>query len=600
MSQPEQPVRLSPYSIFRNRDFTYLWVGNLISQYGNGITSIAASILVFRETGSALSVGLMLIATSLPGFVFGLIAGVFVDRLDRKRIMLACEILRAILVFLIPVMLLHGIGWLYILVALSATVTQFFNPAHGSVLPDVASDQELAAANSMMSIAETGALGLGFATAGLITSRYPVEWAFYIDALTFLLSGLAILLVRIRPLEVEEETTSVRAVARNLRAGIQFIGDSRILRSTFMVIVPMAVLFGFYNSLLLPFADRALGATEFEYGLIEGLSMAGFVTGGLLMAAIADRLREGQWIAISFVGMGVASAIYSRLTSVPLAIVVGVVMAFMNVPSFIGRQLIIQRNTTREVRGRVTSGYYVTRDVMFMLGMGAAALADYVDIRLLILIEGLLLAGLGGVVLFMPGLGQPGAEWRRIISLLRTAPSAPGLEIGRPATLADFDRLVGRLPALLVLTTEERQQLAAQARVNEAPAGTVVIRKGEVSDAAYFLLDGRTFAGWEEGGSYRVLEVHSAGDFFGEIAALTGIPRTAHVVAEEDTTLLQIPAAALRMMTGQPELNRIFVSKMTERMVRMKMLDIPRMVDRNQELLRELRTPEPEMQAAAA
>jgi DHA3 family macrolide efflux protein-like MFS transporter len=311
MSQLSDAAKLSPFAVFRNRDFTYLWVGDLVSQFGSGITSIAASILVFRETGSALSVGLMLIATSLPGFLFGLIAGVFVDRLDRKRIMLVCEVLRAILVFLIPVMLPFGIWWLYILVALSAMVTQFFNPAHGSVIPDVASDEELAAANSMMSISSTGAMGLGFAAAGLITSRYPVEWAFYIDALTFLLSGLAILLVKVRPLEVEEET-SVRAVARNLSEGLRFIWDSRILRSTFIVVVPMAILFGFHNSLLLPFADRALSATEFEYGLIEGLSMVGFVVGGLVMASLADRLREGQWLAISFIGMGLETVIYSH------------------------------------------------------------------------------------------------------------------------------------------------------------------------------------------------------------------------------------------------------------------------------------------------
>jgi CRP-like cAMP-binding protein len=151
-----------------------------------------------------------------------------------------------------------------------------------------------------------------------------------------------------------------------------------------------------------------------------------------------------------------------------------------------------------------------------------------------------------------------------------------------------------------VLSAEERQQLAAQTQVQEAPAGTIIIRKGEVSDAACFLLEGRTFAGWEEADSYRVLEMHSAGDFFGEIAALTAMPRTAHVVAEEDTTLLQVPASALREMTSKPELNRLFLSKMTECMVRMNTLDIPRMMERDQGLLRELRSPEPQLEATAA
>ncbi len=600
MSQDPKPTKPSALSIFRNRNFSLLWTGDLISQFGNGITSVAASILVFRETGSALSVGLMLIATALPGFLFGLIAGVFVDRWDRKRIIMICEFLRAILVFLIPALLPYGIWWMYILVMLSSTVTQFFAPAHASVLPDVATDEELAAANSMMSISTTGALGLGFAAAGLITSNYPVEWAFYIDALTNLISGSIILLVKLPPLEVKEEESNVAAVVRNLQAGIRFLWDSPILRSTLFVIIPMAIIFGFHNSLLLPFADRVLGATEFDYGLIEGLSMVGFVVCGLVMTGVANRLREGQWIAISFIGMGLSNVIYSQISSVSLAIFLGMTMSFMNVPSFIGRRLVIQRNTTREVRGRVTSAFYVMRDIMFMVGMGSAALADVFDIRLLILIEALLLMGLGVVVLFMPGLGQPAAEWRKAISLLRGAAKAPGLEVGRAATLADFDRLVGRLPAMSALGTEERQKLAAQAQVYEAPSGTTIIRKGEVSDAAYFLLDGRTFAGWEEAGAYRVLEVHSGGDFFGEIAALTSMPRTAHVVAEEDTTLLRVPATALREMAGKPELNRLFLSKMTERMVRMDLLDIPRMMDRDQGLLRELRSPEPELEATAA
>ncbi len=76
----------SLFAIFRNRNFSLLWSGQTMAEFGNGFTTIAASIFVFRETGSALSVGLMLMATALPGLVFGFIAGVFVDRLDRQRI----------------------------------------------------------------------------------------------------------------------------------------------------------------------------------------------------------------------------------------------------------------------------------------------------------------------------------------------------------------------------------------------------------------------------------------------------------------------------------------------------------------------------------
>src|SRR5690348_2334526 len=93
-----KPARTSAFSIFRNRAFTLLWTAQFISTMGSGLSAIAASILVFRATGSALSVGLMLLATSLPSLCVGLIAGVFVDRLDRKRIMVAAELIRGALV----------------------------------------------------------------------------------------------------------------------------------------------------------------------------------------------------------------------------------------------------------------------------------------------------------------------------------------------------------------------------------------------------------------------------------------------------------------------------------------------------------------------
>jgi len=581
----------SLFAIFRNRNFSLLWSGQTLAEFGNGFTTIAASILVFRETGSAMSVGLMLMATSLPGLVFGLIAGVFVDRLDRQRLMVTGQIIRTVLILLIPVLLPYGVGWLYVLVMTSSTVAQFFDPALASALPDVASDNELAAANAFLSASPTGAMSLGFSVAGLITARFPVEWAFYVNALAFLLSGLAVWLVQLPPLHVEDHTT-VAAVVQNLRAGAKFLCDSPALRSLCMVTVLMAILFGFHNALLLPFAKRTLGATEFEYGLIEGLSTVGFVLGGLWLARVGDRLREGQWLVLSFMSLGLITVTYSQLTSVTLAITLGMFLAFANVPSFIARCLLIQR-TTREVRGRVTSVFFVTRDCMFVVGMSAAGLADVYDIRGLYLVEGLLFAGLGLLVLLLPGLGQSAAEWKRAIRLLQGIAEAPGLGVGRSATLADFERLAACLPVLATLRMPERQRLLADLRYVEAEPGTVLVRQHESSDAAYFILAGQAVAGCVEDGQEGVLGVLNSGDFFGEIAALTGVPRTANVVANAPTLLLKVPASTLRHMTAHPALNRLFLSKMTERMVRTKMLDMPRATGLDQELMQDLRTPGP-------
>jgi len=195
----------------------------------------------------------------------------------------------------------------------------------------------------------------------------------------------------------------------------------------------------------------------------------------------------------------------------------------------------------------------------------------------------------------VPGLGQPAAEWRRALSLLRAAPAAPGLAAGRAATLADFDALAALLPSLSGLSARQRETFIASARVSDAPSGATIIRHGETSDAAYFVLSGRAVAGIAtEDGDYRSLSTLIPGDFFGEIAALTGAPRTANVVADEPTTLLQVPAKSLRGLMSDPGLGQLFLSKMTERLSRTHLSDLPRLAGLDQQSLRELRQAQPE------
>lgn len=584
--------RPSAFAVFRKRDFTLLWIGQFISTMGTALVSVAASILVYRLTGSALSVGLMLMATALPSLFVGLIAGVFVDRYNRKRIMIAAELIRAVLLVLVLFLLPYGIAWLYIIVVLASAVGQFYDPAHESVLPEIASDEELAAANSLMTISTIGSSTVGFAAAGLIASRFSIDWAFYLDALSFVISAACIALIRIAPNKVEDKTT-VTVVITNLRAGLSWVRDTHPLRSLFLLYIPVFVLFGLNNSLILPFSIHALNATEFEYSLLEGLFSVGFVLGSLLMVRLADRLHEGQWIALSLIGLGVANIFFSLSSTVPLAIAAFVVGGFMNAPSYIGRQLLIQRNTAREIRGRVSSAFLVTRDVEFIVGMAAAGLADFFDVQALLVVTSVLVLVVGFLALAMPGLRQPATEWRRTVKLLRGVYAAPGLGLGRAASIADIDALALQLPTLAAWNGKHRQALLREGRVYDAASGTAIVRHGDQSDAAYFILNGRTVAGREENGANQPLEVLNAGDFFGEIAALTGVPRTANVVAEQPTTVLEVPAATLRRTMDDTAIHRLFLSTMTTRMMRMSMIDLPRVASLNPQALRELRTPQP-------
>jgi DHA3 family macrolide efflux protein-like MFS transporter len=581
----------SPFVIFRHRNFGLIWTGQLVSTIGSALTSLAASILVYRQTdGSALSVGLMLMATAAPSLLVGLVAGVFVDRFDRRRIMIAADLMRAALVFTIPILVPYSVVWLYVLVMLSSTVGQFFDPAYESVLPETAPDEELAAANSLMAISAFGSTAVGFALSGLIASALNINWAFYIDAISFLFSAACVFLLQVQKREVKGKT-SVGVVVSNLKSGLSFLVKSPALRSIFLLAFPVAISFGLANSLLLPFATRALNATTFEYGLQEGLTSVGFVVASLVMAVVLNRWREGQWMVVGLVGMGLVGLVYSQLHSIALAIAVQVLSGFMNAPYSIARRLLVQRNTNADVRGRVASAFFVVTNAFFLVGMAAAGLADLIDVRLLYLLGSLVTIGCGAWALVLPGIGQPAAEWRRALALLRSAPAVSSLGLGRAVLPADVDLLVGLLPSLAGLNRVDRERMMTQGRVLDVEPGTRLTRSGEVGDRAYFVLSGRAVAGIADaaGAGYHSLSSMAAGDYFGEIAALTGAARTADVVAEEPTRLLEVPAAVLRVLMAQPAFSQMVLSRMSERLARTSLHDLPRMTGVDQEDARQLR-----------
>jgi len=588
----------SPFLVFRHRNFTLMWTGQLVSTIGSALTSLAASIMVYQQTGgSALSVGLMLMATAAPSLLVGLIAGVFVDRYDRRRIMVIADLLRAVLVFLIPFLVPYSTVWLYVIVILTSTIGQFFDPAYESVLPEVAPDEELAAANSLMAISSFGSTAIGFAAAGLI-AKYDIAIAFYIDAISFLISAACILFLRVRKLEVTEET-SVKVVFANLKTGVTYLTKNPALRSIFLLAIPIAVSFGLANSLLLPFAERALSATTFEYGLQEGLTSVGFVVASLLMAGYMSRWREGQWMVVGLFGMAIAALVYSFLHSVALAIAVQMISGFMNAPYSIARRLLVQRNTAAEMRGRVASAFFVSANAFFLIGMAAAGLADIIDVRVLYLVGALITAGCGIWALVLPGIGQPAAEWRKALHLLRSAPAAAPLGVGRAVLPSDVDMLVGLIPSLGGLPRADRERIISQGSMLEVEPGTRMMKAGEVGDKAYFILQGKAVAGIAtESGEYHSLSTMDPGDYFGEIAALTGAARTADVVTEETSLLLEVSASILRVMMAQPEFSRMVLSRMSERLARTSIHELPRTVGISPQDARELQQAQGELRQA--
>ena len=394
---------LSPFAVFRNRSFSLMWVGQLVSTFGDALTQLAAGILVYRLTGSTLSVGLMLAVTSLPSLLFGLFAGVYVDRYDRKKILVVSSFLQAGLVALIPLLLPYGVAWLYILVALASTVRQFFLPAHDSVLPEVADDEALEAANAMMSISSSASMVLGFAAAGLLASRFDLRLVFLLDALTFVVAGLCLLGITVLKHAPNEEE-SVRTVLGDMRTGMGYLFGSPMLRSVLFVGMGFGLTMGIFNTLGLPFVLSELrGGSELVFGIQEGVMSGGFVLGSMVMASFATKLQARGWLVLSFMGMGAASLVYAFGNSVPLAIVLSGIVGLFNAP-LVAIKAVFQRKTPPELRGRVIGAYYVGLDALVVLGLFVGGLGDLLDVRLIYVVTALLTLLLGLVAAVLPGL----------------------------------------------------------------------------------------------------------------------------------------------------------------------------------------------------
>ncbi len=588
----------SMFAVFRKRDFSLLWLAQLISTAGSALTDLAAAIFVFRVTNSALAVGLTLMVTAIPSLVVGLLAGVFVDRHDRKRILIWTCLIQAVIVGSIALVLnveTIAIVGLYALLLLNAGVRQFFDPAHDSLIPEMASDEELAAANSFLSIASFGSTAIGFAGAGLLAS-IDLRIAFVIDALSFVVCAVLISRMGQYKLPIPEDEASVGVIVSNLKSGLGTLFGTEVLRSLFIVGGLMFFSFGLWNVLLLPMSLRELHATEFEYGLQEGLTSVGFVLGSFFMARFSSRLPESIWVVVGLIGMGVCGLAYASATSIPVAIVLVMISGFFNSPASVARSVLLQRNTPRDMRGRVFSAYYVMRDVIFLFGMAGAGLADVINVRVMIAFASVLLFGSALYALFAPGLGIRSLRAARA-RLEEAAEPAPTAIPSRPATIADFDRLVTNLTTFARLDEAQREAFIRDATVRTVPAATRIVEHGDSASSVYFILEGSATAGIPVDGDYRGLSTMHDGDFFGEIAALTGSPRTADVVADTETTLLEVPADALRAVMYVPEIRRLVFSTLTSRLTRTEAADLPRLAGPDQEALRDLRTPRPIVEA---
>src|SRR5918995_1862118 len=381
-------------SLLRNSRFLRLWIGQGTSFVGDAVSMIALVVLVVEVTGSASAVGGALVARLLPTIASPL-AGVIADRVDRRAVLVASDLARAVLV--LGLVFARDLTAIYVLVFLMGLARTVFNPTVRAAFPSVVGGGDLTRANAIISgtfsVSETAGPALG----GLLVATVGVDAAFVLDAVTYLVSAVMLALT---PLARPQRDENGAGFGEDLKAGFTYLAGAR---------VPLAIVLGAFLTVLtinitLP-AEVFLARETFEagnagYGLLVGLWGGGMVLGSALMAALGDRVRllpfyfVGVFVsALALVGVGISPTFAFALGAL---VVAGVANGMENVIT----DTILQKSVPDAFLGRVFSVSFLGFSVGEVFAYAAGgAIMDASGPRFTFLLAGVATASAGLAIL---------------------------------------------------------------------------------------------------------------------------------------------------------------------------------------------------------
>jgi MFS family permease len=344
----------------QNRNFATIWASQLISTLGDRVHHVALAALVFQLTGSLTKTGLALVATALPDLLLGMVAGVAVDRFDRRWIMIATDLLRVPLVAIIPFLAYRSLPLAFVDLFLVNTLSIANRPAANAIIPTIVPADDLAAANSLSSISDNTSDIIGYPVAGAVIGIFSawlgwkqgLQAAFIFDAGTFLISGLLVMTAR------TPAFTRVRAGAASiwidLVEGVNFVRSSPVLRANTLVMLLGPLMLGAATPLLVGYAWNVLGGGEWEYAMLGTGISAGSIIGGLWLGS-EPRMRPGLTIIFGLALMGVGVMATAVAGELWLAMATIAISGFGSMMVLIPSVTLVQLHTPEPLLGRVFS-----------------------------------------------------------------------------------------------------------------------------------------------------------------------------------------------------------------------------------------------------
>lgn len=402
--------------ILRNRNFLLLWIGQIISQLGDRLDQMALIAFVYtRASGSTIETAKILSFTILPVFLVGPIAGVYVDRWDRRRTMFVCDFLRALLVLMIPLFLFYAKSFvpIYAIIFLVFCVGRFFVTAKLAIIPDMVDKNDLLMANSLVNVTGMIASILGFGASGLLVEWLGAKSGFYLDSLSFFISGSLIFLIALKTSTRMDFRCIGREIADVIRmsalkeigAGVRYFIRTPDIRFTAAVICVLWSALGAIYVVTIVFVQKTLHSATKDLGLLAMVLGIGLFLGSLVYGKLGRRLSQYKTIFVSLILSGFMLMTFAfsihRYPYFAVAAVCAVALGMAIAPIIIASNTIVHKASDTGMRGKVFSSLEIVMHLAFLICMFISSfLAErYVSHVTILLSVGALFSALGAISL---------------------------------------------------------------------------------------------------------------------------------------------------------------------------------------------------------
>lgn len=392
-------------SLWHNRAFNIFWLGQTLSALGDAFAMIAMPLLVLQATGSVAQMGLVTGTMAAAALLAGMAAGPLVDGVNRRVLMILCDVARLLVYLLIP------LGWwlagpqvwlIYVVAGLGSALGTVFGVAYIALVPNLVETAQIMLANGRLQASGGGSFLVGPMLAGVVVAQFSAAAALGIDAVTFLVSALSLSLVRPRAAAPAGGRGEQSQLSQML-AGVRFLWRHPLLRTVTIIYAAVNMALAGGIDLFIFRLKHDLSQSAGTVGLVLGVASLGSIAAGLLAPRMRRRLGYGTcWIG-GLLGSGLVLAALAFAGAIPLILPLSVAWVFLGVLMGITNMTLRQEITPDHLLGRVTAAFWTLAGITAPLGAAmSTSLAAVFGVPAVLVGMGCMLASLAVVSLFTP------------------------------------------------------------------------------------------------------------------------------------------------------------------------------------------------------